>query len=485
MGLSSKCGYSPSDANELKRTTKMRLSSCARAPSFLAVVVLLACPVAAQTEAELHVMQGLAPVTALEKTEAGKAALAVNLGVTGAIQDGTSPQPTLLPLPEQQQQALRDAYITGDNAYGISDGLGSALGAAYQSATGYSRADDGKTINAPNIAPSVAQFIAYANATSRADSNLGKYFFANGTLDGKAPVSAAALAILTEIGGATDMFGRAYGRPAGSAGANRYGNSRPFQTEPHFLAFEGVDFFGATSGNVAWLRGPAQDLTHSASYPSGHTTYGYMESLLLALLVPQRYPQMVVRAAEYGSNRITIGAHYAMDVLGGRTLATYDLAQLLANKPGYVGVKRGKLEIADFRKALADARADVTKTLEDRCGKTIAACAADDRSRFADAARNDAFHASTQTYGLPVVFAETAGKTADVGKLAPEAGYLLTAAFPYLTLDQANAILTATQGPGGGFLDNGSAFGVYSRLDLYRAAQQAIAADPSRQKSSR
>ena len=316
-------------------------------------------------------------------------------------------------------------------------------------------------------------------------SNLGKYFFANGTLDGKAPVSAAALAILTEIGGATDMFGRAYGRPAGSAGANRYGNSRPFQTEPHFLAFEGVDFFGATSGNVAWLRGPAQDLTHSASYPSGHTTYGYMESLLLALLVPQRYPQMVVRAAEYGSNRITIGAHYAMDVLGGRTLATYDLAQLLANKPGYVGVKRGKLEIADFRKALADARADVTKTLEDRCGKPIAACAADDRSRFADAARNDAFHASTQTYGLPVVFAETAGKTADVGKLAPEAGYLLTAAFPYLTLDQANAILTATQGPGGGFLDNGSAFGVYSRLDLYRAAQQAIAADPSRQKSSR
>jgi len=246
-----------------------------------------------------------------------------------------------------------------------------------------------------------------------------------------------------------------------------------------------VDFFGVTSGNVAWLVGPAQDLTHSASYPSGHTTYGYMESLLLALLVPQRYPHMVVRAAEYGSNRITIGAHYAMDVLGGRTLATYDLAQLLANKPGYVGVKRGKLEIADFRKALADARADATKTLEDRCGKPIAACAADDRSRFADAARNEAFHASTQTYGLPVVFAETAGKTADVGRLAPEAGYLLTAAFPYLTLDQANTILTATQGPGGGFLDNGSAFGVYSRLDLYRAAQQAIAADPSRQKSSR
>lgn len=66
----------------------------------------------------------------------------------------------------------------------------------------------------------------------------------------------------------------------------------------------------------------------------------------------------------------------------------------------------------------------------------------------------------------------------DVGKVAPEAGYLLTSAYPYLSLDQANAILTATLGPGGGFLDDGSAFGVYSRLDLHRAAQEAIAAAP-------
>jgi hypothetical protein len=59
--------------------------------------------------------------------------------------------------------------------------------------------------------------------------------------------------------------------------------------------------------------------------------------------------------------------------------------------------------------------------------------------------------------------------------LAPEAGYLLTVAFPYLTLAEADAILTETEGPGGGFLDNGSAFGVYSRLDLYKAAERAIA----------
>jgi hypothetical protein len=458
----------------------MRLETRARALRLFALLVLSswALPAAAQTDADLQVLRGLAPVTALEKTTAGKAALAANLAVTGAIQNGTSHQPILLTFPDQQQQALRDAFITGENAYQLADGLGSALGRAYQAATGYTLANDGKTVKAGDLSPAVGRLIAYGNATSRADSNLSKYFFANGTSDGKAPVSAAALAILTEIGGAPDMFGRAYGRPAGTPGANRFGNSRPFQTLPHLLTFDGADFFGAASGNLAYLRGPAQNLIDSASYPSGHTTYGHMEALLLALLVPQRYPQMVVRAAEYGNNRITMGAHYTMDVLGGRTMATYDLAQLLANKPGYVGVKRGKLEVADFRKALADAQADVARILEQRCGKPIAACAADDQSRFSDTARNGDFHASTQTYGLPTAFEAAAGKTEDVGKLAPEAGYLLTAAFPYLTLDQANAILTSTQGPGGGFLDDGSAFGVYSRLDLYKAAQKAIAAAP-------
>ena len=66
-----------------------------------------------------------------------------------------------------------------------------------------------------------------------------------------------------------------------------------------------------------------------------------------------------------------------------------------------------------------------------------------------------------------------AGRTEDVAKLAPEAGNLLRAGFPKLSLAQADQILTATEGPGGGFLDNGSAFGVYSRLDLFKAAALA------------
>jgi hypothetical protein len=72
-----------------------------------------------------------------------------------------------------------------------------------------------------------------------------------------------------------------------------------------------------------------------------------------------------------------------------------------------------------------------------------------------------------------VVYPKNAGRVEEVGKLAPEAGYLLTIAFPLLSLEQADQILTETEGPGGGFLDDGSAFGVYSRLNLYAAAGRA------------
>lgn len=450
--------------------------------AFFAAVALSATSAAAQSATNLSALRGLAPITSLGDSYAGNAALAANLSITRRIQNGSAHQPTLLPFPKQQQQALRDAFITGGNAYQLTDGLGSKLGHVYHDSTCYTSATDGKTASFTNISPAIANLIAYADATTRSDAESGKYFFANGTRDGKEPVSAAALAILKDINGTVDIFGKAYGLPAGGKGANAYGNSRPFQTEPHLIKIAGADFFGVQSTNIAYLRGPAQNLTNSPSYPSGHTVYGYTEALLLALLVPERYPQMIARGAEYGNDRIILGAHYAMDVLGGRTLATYDIAQLLANKTGYVGLTRGDGEIDDFRAALAAARAVLIEALERGCGHTVAACAKQDQSRFAHAAKNRTFYEATETYGLPVVFPRNAGRLEDVGSLAPEAGYLLTTAFPYLTLPQADAILTATEGSGGGFLDDGSAFGIYSRLDLYRAAEKAMALDPTRRR---
>lgn len=423
----------------------------------------------AQSVTNMAVLKGLAPVSALARTNAGRAALSANYAVTGGIQTGVIRQPTLLPFAEQQQLALRDAFITDGNLAELADGLGTSLGAAYLARAHYLDRE-GFT----SISPAVAGVIAYANATTGADSNSGKYFFANGTTDGKTAVSAEARAIFDAIGGAPDMFGIFYGHPGGSPGADAYGNSRPFQTEPSQAPIAGPDYFNVPADNVVYNRGPVMNLVDSPSYPSGHTTYGFMGSVVLAMMVPDRYQQMIARGAEYGSDRILIGAHYAMDVLGGRTLAFYDLAHLLANDPAYTGrTLRSGPVITDFAAAIRQARADVTAVLQAGCGDTVAVCGQQDIGRFNDLAANAASYMTTQTYGLPVVHPNTAAAPEDVGKLAPEAGYLLTVAYPSLTLQEADQILTDTEGPGGGFLDDGSAFGVYSRINLYEAAGRA------------
>jgi hypothetical protein len=432
-------------------------------------VVLLPLPVKSQSATDMAVLKGLAPVTVLANTPAGQAALGANYTVTGGIQTGEVRLPTLLPFAEQQQQALRDVFITDDNLAQLADGLGTTLGSAY-----LARAHYVDRQNFTTLSQSMTDLIAYANATTYTSSNTAKYFFANATLDGKKQPSDDALAILKNIHGSPDMFGKAYGLPGGYPGADQYGNSRPFQTEPSLTRIFGRDYFGSPADNIVYNRGPMMNLTNSPSFPSGHTTYGYMGTVLLAVLVPARYPEMITRGAEYGNDRILIGAHYAMDVIGGRTVALYDMAHLLANDPAYLGQSlQDAPKITDFRAALVKASADLVKSLEAACGNSMSVCAKQDTGRMSDAAIDEAFYASTLTYGLPVVYPKTADVLEDVGKLAPEAGYLLTVAFPSLTLEQANRILTETEGPGGGFLDDGSAFGVYSRLNLYAASRRA------------
>ena len=438
----------------------------------LAACVLTPLSLAAQTPTNMAALKGLAPVTALANTAAGRAALGANYTVTGGIQTGAIRQPTLLPFAEQQQQALRDAFITDGNLAELADGLGTTLGAAYQARPHY---NDRETFT--NVSQAVAELIAYTNGTTGSDSSSGKYFFANATTDGKTAVSGEAADFLKAIKGSPDPFGTSYGRPAGSTGADAFGDSRPFQTERRTLSFVGLDYFDVPADNSVYNSGPIMNLVDSPSFPSGHTTYGYMGALILAEMVPERFPQMMARAAEYGDDRIIMGAHYTMDVLGGRTLATYDLAHLLANDPVYVGrTLRHVPVVADYQATLKAARSDVRTVLEAGCGNTIAVCAGQDIGRLSNPATVEAFHTVTQTYGLPVVHPETANVLEDVGKLAPEAGYLLTTAFPSLTLEQADRILTETEGPGGGFLDDGSGFGVYSRLNLYAAAGRAAIA---------
>jgi hypothetical protein len=443
--------------------------NCRTSLEILVLCALISSQAPAQPGQDAAALKGLAPVSVLLNTDGGKAALGANYTVTGGIQTGAIAQPTLLPFPGQQEQALRDAFITGSNLAQLADGLGTTLGSAYEARFHY--IDQKQTSKLPQ---SIGDLIGYATAVSGAHSNAGKYLFANETTDGKTPVSPDEAAMLKKIGGVEDIFGKAYSLPAGTAGADAYGNSRPYQTEPSVTRFVGLDYLDNPSDNFVYNHGPVMDLTNSPSYPSGHTTYGFTGAVLLAVLVPERYAQMIARGAEYGNDRVIMGAHYVMDVMGGRTLALYDMAHLLANDPAYMGLSvRGGPPIRDFQSAVKNARAELLAALQSGCGNTIEICAKEDTGRFSNAAADEAFYDATQTYSLPAVYPKNAGALEDVGKLAPKAGYLLTQAFPSLSLEQADKILTETEGPGGGFLDNGSEFGVYSRLNLYAAARRA------------
>ena len=81
--------------------------------SLLAAATLTAHGAATLGVANMNALEGLAPITALGNTDAGRASLASNFTITGDIQSGVAHQPLLLSFADQQQQALRDALITG------------------------------------------------------------------------------------------------------------------------------------------------------------------------------------------------------------------------------------------------------------------------------------------------------------------------------------------------------------------------------------
>ena len=180
--------------------------------------------------------------------------------------------------------------------------------------------------------------------------------------------------------------------------------------------------------------------------------------------------------------------------------------QPVAQGGAFVCIPQGNpaTQQSGYVQLLQEAKADMASALNQECGTSLDACAAGDTGRFADKEVNRRFYEATLTLGLPKVYSESQlggyvldfnnfnpsnlylnwraagdGVTADQvreqeRRYARNAGYLLLTRFPYLTLDQRNDVLTTTvvsdeQGRGT-FLDNGSAFGAYSRINLFKAA---------------
>ena len=70
------------------------------------------------------------------------------------------------------------------------------------------------------------------------------------------------------------------------------------------------------------------------SYPSGHSTTGYLEAFALAMMVPEKRELILARADDYAHNRLVCGVHYASDTVASKAVA-YAMFAIIMQKPQF------------------------------------------------------------------------------------------------------------------------------------------------------
>jgi len=83
----------------------------------------------------------------------------------------------------------------------------------------------------------------------------------------------------------------------------------------------------------------------SFGYPSGHSTRGIVQALLLAELFPEQKEAILAIGRDIGWDRVLIGKHFPTDICAGRVLAQAIVRELLASPA--------------FQRDLAEARTEV------------------------------------------------------------------------------------------------------------------------------
>jgi acid phosphatase (class A) len=67
------------------------------------------------------------------------------------------------------------------------------------------------------------------------------------------------------------------------------------------------------------------------SYPSGHSTLGYTDGIILAHLMPAKATTILLRAKAYAHNRVICGVHFTSDTAASEALATGLAIELMHN----------------------------------------------------------------------------------------------------------------------------------------------------------
>lgn len=227
---------------------------------------------------------------------------------------------------------------------------------------------------------------------------------------------------------------------------DHWDHPRPYLQEP-----DSIEYFDREDGD-------AHDTT-SGAYPSGHTSQAYWQGVFLATLLPELADGMLARTSEAGHNRVVMGVHYPLDVVGGRMMGTAIAAERWNDE--------------EFRPLLLEAREELVDLLESECGASLEECVAQDEP-YAELADAAAVYEERMTYGFPQI--GEAGQPMDVPESAPA---LLLTAHPDLNDEQRRQVLELTAIDSGFPLDKDGPDGGWQRLNLLAAMTATVEIDDS------
>ncbi len=214
-------------------------------------------------------------------------------------------------------------------------------------------------------------------------------------------------------------------------------------------------------------------LCTGGSFPSGHTSTAYQAGLTLATLLPELAPEILTRASEAANNRLTLGVHYPLDLMGGRIAGEAALAARWTD-PKY------RAEV------LAPARAELVRYLQKGCGHALSVCIARQghytsnpyggrrmpggtAQIVVDRRSAVRVYRERMTYGFPRVGSRLQPS------VPARAANLLRTTFPRLTQAQRRSVLAQTEIASGYPLDrSGTPNGSWERLNLAAAMSATV-----------
>lgn len=165
----------------------------------------------------------------------------------------------------------------------------------------------------------------------------------------------------------------------------------------------------------------------NSSYPSGHTSKGFGQAVVMSLALPERGSELFSRALQYGESRVIVGAHFPTDTMTSRLSRYYYMAQLLNND--------------DIAQNLTHFSKQVRESLAQNCTKeNLRACLDDLPQTVHDNYKKDNHNIG---YYNTLKDQQTAPKLLP-NQLPETSEALLRLRFPYLDNDARRQVLAST-----------------------------------------